>query len=138
MKCVIGCGSCYSVDGNWKLTFPHCMFPVCAGIPGLPTLNFPDVCTEQLMPKSAFCIQHTKVAEARGYPTSIREFLKHCGIHTLGGGSDEAHIDVNDVHSIDENQLTSTMVKMMDSSLPATSSAVLVSQGWFCGPCLQF
>lgn len=23
-----GCGRCWSIDGNWKITFPHCMFPV--------------------------------------------------------------------------------------------------------------
>ncbi len=56
-KAFLGCGTCYSIDGNWKLCFPHCMFPVKAGLPGLPNLNFPDVCIEQLNPGLAFCKQ---------------------------------------------------------------------------------
>ena len=28
--CYIGCGKCWSMDGNWKLMFPHCMY-YCAG-----------------------------------------------------------------------------------------------------------
>lgn len=81
---LIGCGCCYSIDGNWKLTFPHCMFPVTARLPGIPSLNFPDVCTEQLMPKSAFCPNHTEMAAAKGYPTNIKEFLKYCGVNNAG------------------------------------------------------
>ncbi len=54
-----GCEFCYSLDGNWKLIFPHCLFPVKATLPGLPTLNMPNVCTEQLKPKSAFCVYIT-------------------------------------------------------------------------------
>lgn len=73
------------MDGNWKLTFPHCMFPVKAGLPGLPALNMPDVCTEQLLPKSAFCVKHFEVAESKGYPTTIREFLKYCGVSQTEG-----------------------------------------------------
>lgn len=56
------------------------MFPVKAGLPGLPALNIPNVCTEQLQPKSAFCPKHHEVAASRGYPTTIRDFLKHCGV----------------------------------------------------------
>lgn len=57
------------------------MFPVNAGLPGLPALNMPNVCTEQLQPRSAFCPQHHEVAAARGYPTTIREFLRYCGMN---------------------------------------------------------
>lgn len=65
------------MDGNWKLTFPHCMFPVKAGLPGLPALN---MCIEQLLPRSAFCAHHYEVATSKGYPTTIRGFLKFCGV----------------------------------------------------------
>ena len=61
------------------------MFPVKAGLPGLPNLNFPDVCIEQLNPGLAFCKQHCDVAEAKGYPTRIKDFLKFCGVlHSSG------------------------------------------------------
>ncbi len=55
----------------WMDTFPHCLFPVKATFPGLPMLNMPNVCTEQLKPKSAFCVYHTEIAIDRGYPTTI-------------------------------------------------------------------
>lgn len=86
--CIItGCEFCYSLDGNWKLTFPHCMFPVKAHLTGLPTLNMPNVCTEQLQPKSAFCAYHNDIAVKRGYPTTVREFLKFCGIQHSSQGA---------------------------------------------------
>ena len=34
---IIGCDHCFSMDGNWKLCFTHCMFPVTAGVMGLPS-----------------------------------------------------------------------------------------------------
>ncbi len=56
---------CYSLDGNWKLTFPHCLFPVKASYFAWVTnaqhaYNY-NVCTEQIKPKSAFCVYHTEI-----------------------------------------------------------------------------
>ena len=67
------------MDGNWKLCFTHCMFPVTAGVMGLPTLNIPNVCPRQLKSGSAFCDHHYRVAQELNYPTDIRGFLSFCG-----------------------------------------------------------
>ena len=40
---ITGCGKSFAFDGNWKLTFPHCMFPVkCSTL--LSGLNTPNIC----------------------------------------------------------------------------------------------
>ena len=31
----LGCGQCWSIDGNWKLGFTHCMCPVTTKLEGL-------------------------------------------------------------------------------------------------------
>ena len=77
----LGCGFCWAVDGNWKLAFPICMFPVKTSVPGLAGVNYPDVCTSQPVGSRAFCAHHLHVAQERGYPT--RDFFKviyfsHC------------------------------------------------------------
>ena len=75
----LGCGRCWTVDGNWKLCFTHCMYPVKVTISGL-SVNFPDVCTEEpINSKSAFCHHHHEVATHHSYPTDVRGFLKFCG-----------------------------------------------------------
>jgi len=35
------------MDGNWKLMFPHCMYPVKVTVPGLPGLSHPDIYENQ-------------------------------------------------------------------------------------------
>ena len=53
-----GCGECWSIDGNWKLCFTHCIYPVEVNIPGI-AVNFPDICSkEPINSKSAFCKEH--------------------------------------------------------------------------------
>lgn len=77
---VTGCGQCWSIDGNWKLTFPHCMFPIETTIPGLPEANYPDVCQGQpKTSKHAFCEVHHDVATKIKIPTDIRGFIHYCG-----------------------------------------------------------
>ena len=80
-----GCDRCFSMDGNWKLCFPHCMYPVTAGVPGLPTLNVPNICPSQLKQGSAFCEYHYEVAQKLNYPTHIKGFLRFCGITQKSG-----------------------------------------------------
>ena len=68
------------MDGNWKLMFPHCMYPVEVIIPGLPGLRHPAVCDKQ--PKSsklAFCSNHHEIAIKKHVPTDVRDFIKYCG-----------------------------------------------------------
>ena len=71
-----GCGKCWAIDGNWKLTFPHCMFPVTTCIPGMSKINFPNVCTKQPKGNSAFCCEHHEVALSKSVPTDVRKFLQ--------------------------------------------------------------
>ena len=53
-----GCGKCWKVDGNWKLIFLHCMFPVHISMLDFPLLKIPDVRTNQLVnSQTAFCEQ---------------------------------------------------------------------------------
>ncbi len=59
--------------------FPHCMFPVTCRIPNMPLVHFPNVCPEQLKPKSAFCVELYPKAQALGYPTTVKGFLSYCG-----------------------------------------------------------
>ena len=63
-----GCGQCWTMDGNWKITFPHCMYPVEFTIPGLPGISYPDVCQGQpLSTKQAFCRLHQDLAQQKKY-----------------------------------------------------------------------
>ena len=66
--------------GLWKLSYPHCMWyqpnkNVDFG------LDIPPVCTNQPKTSSAFCDHHSKVSENLGVPSSLRAFLKYCGVH---------------------------------------------------------
>ncbi len=74
------------MDGNWKLCFPHCMFPVTSSVPNM-KVRFPNVCPEQLKPKSAFCVEHYPKAQALGYPTDVKGFISYCGSITTAGQS---------------------------------------------------
>ena len=68
------------MDGNWKLTFPHCMFPIQTIVPGLSGVNYPDVCQNQPMTsKHAFCKVHYEVAIEKKIPTDIKGFVQYCG-----------------------------------------------------------
>ena len=68
------------MDGNWKLTFPHCMYPIETTVPGLPGINYPDVCENQpVSSKHAFCSMHHKVATEKKVPTDIQGFIRYCG-----------------------------------------------------------
>ncbi len=71
-----------SMDGVWKLRFPHCMYPVKAEITGFPALNYPNVCTKQpASQNSAFCLTHCDVAREEKVPTGLPEFLHdYCGV----------------------------------------------------------
>lgn len=71
-----------SMDGVWKLRFPHCMFPVKAEVPGFPALNYPNVCTKEPASQNcAFCPEHCEVAKESNIPTGLREFIHgYCGV----------------------------------------------------------
>ena len=74
-----GCGLAWALDGNWKLTFPVCMFPVHVCQPGMKGLHVPNVCPEEPTGNTIFCKEHRLLAEQRGYPCHVKEFLQYCG-----------------------------------------------------------
>lgn len=78
------------MDGIWKLRFPHCMWPVKSEVCGVPNVNYPNVCTEEpSSPQSALCVQHCSVAQAKGIPTALREFIHDfCGVPRRGNGNE--------------------------------------------------
>ena len=75
----IGCGDCWVLDGNRKLAFAHCMFAVECTVEKL-KLSYPNVCPEEPKGAMAFCAKHCLVAEERGIPTKLQDFLKFCGL----------------------------------------------------------
>lgn len=86
---LIGCQNFTSMDGIWKLRFPHCMWPVKSEVCGVPNVNYPNVCTEEpSSPQSALCVQHRDLARAKGIPTALREFIHDfCGVPRRGTGN---------------------------------------------------
>ena len=74
-----GCGHCWSFDGNWKLGFTHCMYPIKTTVKGMPRLNFPDVCTDEPVFGQAFCKHHCTTAESKGIPTDLKKYLQFLG-----------------------------------------------------------
>ena len=80
-----GCGMAWAVDGNWKLTFPVCMFPVHVTQPGMRGLNSPNVCPDQPCGNAVFCKEHLVLAKQRGYPCTVKEFVRYCGAQKTAG-----------------------------------------------------
>ena len=80
-----------SMDGVWKLRFPHCMFPVKAEVAGFPALNYPNVCTmEPASQNSAFCAEHCEIARESNIPTGLREFIHdYCGLPRNNEGTEK-------------------------------------------------
>lgn len=73
---VKGCENFVCIDGIWKLRHPHCLYPVKSDISGLPTLNYPNVCTEEPETQaSAFCAEHSELAKEKNIPTNLRAFI---------------------------------------------------------------
>ena len=84
-----GCRHFTSMDGIWKLRFPHCMYPVETTVAGFEALNYPDVCTNDPYGKgSAFCAEHCLTAQKLEIPTNLREFLhQDCGVSVKNTGN---------------------------------------------------
>ena len=58
------------------------MYPVKSEVSGLPTVNYPNVCTkEPETQSSAFCKDHNILAKDKDIPTNLREFVhSYCGV----------------------------------------------------------
>ena len=82
----LGCGTLFSIDGNWKLRYPTCMYNVPRiGVPGFGgALRYVDSCPNQPMHGMAFCVDHCHIAEGEGIQCALREFLHHCGVKKIG------------------------------------------------------
>ena len=71
----IGCGSLYSIDGNWKICYPHCMWRVPSEVSGFEgQLKYVDCCPNEPESTKAFCHQHCEEAKLQGIPTSLKEY----------------------------------------------------------------
>ena len=73
-----GCGSVWSTDGLWKLSYPICMCNVSGGISEDLQSFIPAVCTNSPLNGKAFCETHCTSISQLGYPTDLKEFLKSC------------------------------------------------------------
>ena len=84
-----GCENFVCIDGRWKLRHPHCLYPVKSDISGLPTLNYPNVCTEEPETQtSAFCAEHSELAKMKKIPTNLRAFIHdYCKVPKNPDGS---------------------------------------------------
>ena len=74
---VAGCGTLWSLDGNWKLTYPICMYRVPKNVPFGGTLQYVSSCPKQPVPNMAFCVEHCEIAKKQKIPSELHEYLKY-------------------------------------------------------------
>ena len=74
----VGCGKLFSVDGNWKLCYPICMYCVPKEISGFDgALQYVDSCPNQPVAGMAFCEKHCEIVSSQGIPCMLQEFQKY-------------------------------------------------------------
>ena len=74
----LGCGRLYSIDGNWKLCYPHCMWRVPMEVQGFNgCLQYVDSCPNEPQPGQTLCSQHCEVAASNGVPTLLKEYTAY-------------------------------------------------------------
>ena len=61
------------------------MFPVHVSQPGMQGLHAPNVCPEEPTGTTIFCKEHSSLAQERGYPMHVKEFLHYCGASQTAG-----------------------------------------------------
>ena len=72
---IVGCGTLWSCDGNWKLVYPVCMYKEKKEVAGFSgQLGYVDTCPNQPEPGKAFCELHCQEAMKNGIPTDLRKF----------------------------------------------------------------
>ena len=70
-----GCGRLFSINGNWKICYPHCMWqPSLTSFNG--ALNYVNA-YNQPEPGRVFCADHCQSAETKDVPTTLKEFTKY-------------------------------------------------------------
>uniref|UniRef100_A0A1X7V1C7 CxC5 like cysteine cluster associated with KDZ domain-containing protein n=1 Tax=Amphimedon queenslandica TaxID=400682 RepID=A0A1X7V1C7_AMPQE len=73
-----GCGNLGSCDGNWKLSYPICMFDIQKEISGFSgQLNYVSTCPEQPEHEQAFCKEHINKAQSLNIPTTLKEYKEY-------------------------------------------------------------
>ena len=80
---ILGCGTLFSIDGNWKLCYPVCTYRVPKEVAGFEgKLSYVDTCPNGPLPGKAFCTHHCHLAEREGWDTdwTARGFLRFCGV----------------------------------------------------------
>ncbi|XP_074632163.1 uncharacterized protein LOC141890549 [Acropora palmata] len=99
-----GCENFVCIDGIWKLRHPHCLYPVKSDISGLPTLNYPNVCTEEPETQaSAFCAEHSELAKEKNIPTNLRAFIHdYCRVPRNTDGSDPSEVNLKNAEKINQ------------------------------------
>lgn len=74
----IGCGRLFSIDGNWKICYPHCMWKVPTETKGFKgKLQYIDSCPNEPHHAQALCEQHCSEASLLGIPTELKEYIAH-------------------------------------------------------------
>ena len=74
----LGCGRLFSIDGNWKICYPHCMWQPSMTVASFSgALNYVNACPNQPEPGRVFCADHCQSAESKSVPTSLKEFTKY-------------------------------------------------------------
>ena len=69
----LGCGTLWACDGNWKLSYPVCMFDVPKEVTGFSgQLNYVNTCPNQPEPGKAFCSEHIEVCKNKNIPTDLK------------------------------------------------------------------
>ena len=63
----------WSLDGNWKLTYPICMYQVPKNVPFGGTLQYVSSCPKQPVPNMAFCVEHCEMARKQKIPSELHE-----------------------------------------------------------------
>ena len=74
----LGCGTLWACDGNWKLSYPVCMFDVPKEVTGFSgQLNYVNTCPNQPEPGKAFCSEHIEVCKDKDIPTAIKAYKQY-------------------------------------------------------------
>ena len=67
-----------SIDGNWKICYPHCMWQPSMTVSGFSgALKYVSACPNQPEVGKVFCSEHCQCASTQGVPTSLQEFIKY-------------------------------------------------------------
>ena len=71
----IGCGKLFSIDGNWKLTYPICTYKEAKSVSGFNgSLKYVDTCPNQPANGLDICLKHCKYVNKEESLTSSGRF----------------------------------------------------------------